>query len=245
MSNELVVRDPLTPQVWGMIQSMAPTLHKARLFGVASPEQAAAIMLKGHELGLSFGASFEFINVIQGKPTLSPRGALALIMQSPLCDGVTIDDQTDEQGNPTRCVVTMKRTNGLEYTVTFSMADAQRAGLVKDGGAWETYPANMLRWRAVGFCADVVFPDVLGGMKRADELGAELTEAGDVIEGTWAPAVTAEAETAPAVPELSDLLAQYGPEAIMKANDGKIPGTDAEIAAVAAKLEEGTDGQEG
>ena len=238
MSNELIIREPLTPQVWGMIQSMAPTLHKARLFGVASPEQAAAIMLKGFELGLSLSASFELIHVVQGKPTLSPRGALALIMQSPLCDGVAIDDQTDEQGNPTRCVVTMKRTNGLEYTASFSMDDAARAGLVKSGGAWETYPANMLRWRAVGFCADVVFPDVLGGMKRADEMGAAVTEEGDVIEVTWTPVET---ESAPSVPELTDLLAQYGAEAIMAANDGKIPGTDAEIAGVAAKLEADND----
>jgi hypothetical protein len=67
----------LTPQVWQMISQMAPVMWKSRLFGVVSQEAAAAIMLKGYELGLSVTASFEFIHVIQGKPGLSPRGALA------------------------------------------------------------------------------------------------------------------------------------------------------------------------
>jgi hypothetical protein len=42
----------------------------------------------------------------------------------------------------------------------------------------------MLRWRAIGFCADVVFPLLIGGMKRADELGAGITPA---AHGSRAP----------------------------------------------------------
>jgi len=235
MANELMVREPLTPAVWEMIMGMAPTMHGARLFGVANPAQAAAIMLKGFELGLSLSASFEFVQVIQGRPTLSPRGMLALIMQSPMCERVTIDDQVDDKGMPTRCVVTMKRKGGMEYSASFSMADAKRAGLIKGGGAWESYPANMLRWRAVGFCADVVFPDILGGMKRADELGAPITEDGDVIDGAWAETPEPEPLT------IDSLVAQYGAGAVMAANDGAIPSTDAELAAVAEMLE-GNDG---
>ena len=199
-------------------------------------------MLKGYELGLPLTASFELIQVVQGRPTLSPRGMLALILQAPVCEKLEIDDQADKAGNPTACTVTMKRSNGLEYTVTFSMADAQRAGLVKPGGAWESYPANMLRWRAVGFCADVVFPDVIGGMKRADELGAEISAEGDVIEADWLQvAEPAQVEPAPvqvaaAAPSLTELVHTYGPEAVMGANDGRIPGTETELAAVAAKL---------
>ena len=42
----------LTPSVWGMLKEIAPVMHVSRLFGVSSPEQATAIMLKGYELGL-------------------------------------------------------------------------------------------------------------------------------------------------------------------------------------------------
>ncbi len=241
MSTELTVHvdRSLTPSAWDMISAVAPAMHRSHLFGVASPEQAMAIMLTGYELGLTLTASFEFVKVIQGKPSLIPRGALALILQSSDLDNLKVEDVTDAKGNPELCRVTMRRKNGFEYTVTYSMADAQRAGLVKDDSGWTKYPANMLRWRAIGFCADVVFPDVIGGMKRADELGADLTPEGDVIEGTWASVAPATPTPTPepAVIDLNALVAQYGAEAVLAANEGKIPATGEELEAVLAALE--------
>lgn len=241
-SNALAVRQSLTPQTWEMIAAVGPAMHRSRLFGVSSPEMAMAIMLKGHELGMGLAASFEFVQVVEGKPALSPRGALAIIQSSPLCAGLKIEDIRDDQGKPQACRVWMKRTNGFEYTVEWTMAEAVASGVVKPGSGWDKYPANMLRWRAVGFCADVVFPDVIGGMKRVDELGADLTADGDVIEGSWKtvdaePVQPTQSAPAPA-PQvtLSGLTETYGAEAVMAANDGRIPGSDAELAAVAEKL---------
>ena len=91
-NNAIAIRPQLTPSVWQMIESVAPALHQSRLFGVTSPDQAKAIMLKGYELGLSLTASFEFVQVVMGKPAITPRGALAMILNSPLCAGVKIDD---------------------------------------------------------------------------------------------------------------------------------------------------------
>lgn len=246
MSEEKAIilhRPQLTPTVWEMIERVAPAIHQSRLFGVASKEQAMAIMLKGYELGLSLTASFEFIQVVEGKPAISPRGALALILNSRVCSGVKITEE------PGKCTVWMKRSNGFEYTVTWTIEDAKRAGVVKPGSGWEKYEANMLRWRAVGFCADVVFPDVIGGMKRTDELGADITPDGDTIDGSWRSAPTATEPTASeeqiSVPtieapkaaiSLDQLVARYGAEAIIAANDGRIPGTQAELDAVAEKL---------
>ena len=246
MSNELVVRKQhdLTPQTWEMILAMAPAMHVSRFFGVSSPEQAAAIMVKGYELGLGLAASFEFIAVIKNKPTLVPKGALALIQSSPRCSGIKIEDIKDDKGNPERCRVWMKRDSGFEYTAEFSMDDAKRAGLVKPGGGWESYPANMLRWRAIGFCADVVFPDLLGGLKRADELGAELTTDGDVIEGRWSevpqPMASSESTVEPQqTVTLDQLIEEHGAEAILAANNGTIPATTEDLVAVAGKLNGG------
>lgn len=171
----LQLRRETTPGIWEMIQSLAPTIYTSRLFKVSSADQAAAVMLKGHELGLSLMASFEFIHEIKGAVGLSPRGALALILQSPLLAGIKITDVPDG------CTVWMKRVNGFEYTASFTLEDAKRAGLLKDEGGWQKYPANMCRWRAIGFCADVVFPDVLAGMKTADQLGAQIDLVGNVI----------------------------------------------------------------
>lgn len=259
MTTAIVPYRELNRDIWTMIQSVAPSMKESRLFGVATDAQAIAIMAKGFELGLSLTASFEFIMVIEGKPALIPRGALALILNSPMLEKLDIKDEKDG------CTVTMKRKDGIEYTSRFTIEDAKKAGLVKDGSGWAKYPGNMARWRAIGFCADVVFPDVLGGLKRADELGADLTADGMVIEGSWtnggsqpAPALPSAdlplaanhskkstpdvlyvaPATAPADPMkmLNDLIAKHGAEAVVVANQGKIPSTLEEIGAVALKL---------
>jgi hypothetical protein len=148
-----------------------------------------------------------------------------------------IEDIKDSKGEPERCRVWMKRDNGFEYTVEFSMADAKRAGLIKPGGGWESYPANMLRWRAIGFCADVVFPDLIGGLKRADELGADLTSGGDVIEGSWSEVkMPAPAQLEQTGITLDVLIAQVGPEKVLEANGGLIPATADDVARVAQIL---------
>ena len=190
-------------------------------------------MLKGHELGLQLAASFEFVVVIQDKPSLIPRGALALILNSSEYAGMTIDDQRNDKGQPVACVVTMKRKNGFSYTVTYTMEDAKLADLVKPGSGWAKYPANMLRWRSIGYCADVVFPDVIGGLKRADELGADITPDGDVIQGTWS-----KVELKPQEPQitLNELIAKYGAQAILLINSNTIPSTPEQIKEVAEKL---------
>lgn len=247
-----VSKRELSQSTWEMIQAIAPVMKDSRLFGVATEAQAAAVMLKGHELGLSLTASFEFIHVIDNKPTLAPRGALALILGSPLCEGVTIVDEKDDKGAPTGCSVTMKRKGGMAYTARFTLEDAKRAGLIKAGSGWEKYPSLMYKWRAIGFAADVVFPDLLNGLKRADELGADLDANGEVIEGSWSnvgsqpapqapPAVTV---SQPSGLTINDLLKRYTAAQIMAANNGKIPATTEECEAV-AKMLDGEGGQDG
>ena len=243
----LAVRQQLNPTIWETITAVAPVMKDSRLFGVSTEAQAAAIMAKGYELGLTLTAAFEFIHVIENKPSLSPRGALALVLQSGQAEHIKIEDLKDANGQPFACRVSMKRRgSGFEYSIEFSMEDAKRAGLVKSGSGWEKYPASMLKWRAVGYCIDVVFSDVVGGMKRSDEFGANIDGGGNVIDATWAPVTSApSAPTGPVVlntpppveaqrsgPNLQDLVNRFGPERVMEANGGKIPATDDEVAAV-------------
>jgi hypothetical protein len=207
----------LTPDTWAMIKEVAPAMTASHLFGVSLPEQAMAIMLKGYELGLSLTASFEFIQVIQGKPALSPRGTLALIQQSPNFAGMKIQDIKDSSGNPQSCKVWMKRANGFEYTTEYTVNEAQQAGLIKPDSGWSKYPANMLRWRAIGYCADVVFPDVIGGMKRIDEMGADITPEGNVWQSPAVVEVKPQVKPQPVVkvatlnnnPQVIQVKAEY------------------------------------
>jgi hypothetical protein len=230
-TKSITTRKSLTPDVWNMINDLAPVMHASRLFGVASKEQAAAIMLKGYELGIPVTSAFEFIHVIQGKPSLNPRGAMALVQQSGKLADMKIDD-IDKDSKPYSCHVWMKRVNGMEYQCTVTMDDAKRAGLIKPDSGWQSWPANMLRARATGFVMDVLFADVLGGMKRADEYGADLDGEGEVVDAQW-NVTTPNGHN----PTLIELTEKYGAEAIMQANGGAIPANDEEVAVVAEKLE--------
>jgi len=229
----------LTPGVWRMIGEMAPVMYKAHLFGVTSPDQAAAIMLKGYELGLSTTASFEFVQVIQGKPALSPRGAMALLLSNPLVKDIQIVKLTDNK-TPDKsknkfvgylCIMT--RVSGFSYTSQFTLEDATRAGLDRPDSGWAKYPENMCLWRAVGFAADVVFPDITAGMttlmKAPEMYGVALSEAGDVIDAT--PVAV------PGKTQLEELINKYGAETILEKNGGLIPITTEEIETMKAKLE--------
>lgn len=230
----LAIHEPraLTPSTWQMIQAVAPAMHAARMFGVSSPDAAAAIMLKGYELGFSLTAAFDFIHIIQGKPELNPRGALALLHSSPLIERVEII-RIEEKGKYLGHACTITRKDGFTHTSRVTLDDAKRAGLIKPGSAWESWPENMCMWRAVGFAADVAAPDVTMGstnlMKAPERFGVGLDQAGDVIVDPPANGHNK--------PTLADLTERYGAEAVMQANGGNIPGTDEEVAAVAQKLE--------
>jgi hypothetical protein len=122
------------------------------------------------------------------------------------------------------------------------MDDANRAGLVKANSGWTKYPENMCLWRAVGFAADVAAPDIIGGMKTADQYGAAISDQGDVIPGEWGELTDTAAldagpdESAQAAMLAQSLIAEYGAEAVLAANGGQIPATLEEIDAVRYRL---------
>jgi hypothetical protein len=239
----VIEKHEITPSIWNVIKDMAPMMFRSRLFGVSSEDQAAAILLKGYECGFGFANSFDLIQVIQGKPGVSPRGALALIMQSPHIKEVKIERIVDSEGEYMGHSCTMTRDNKMTYTAQFTLEDAKRACLVKDDSGWKKYPENMCLWRAVGFCADVVAPDITSGMtnlmKMPEAYGVALTEGGDIIDVQPKPEQPVNTVFAPSRTELTlnDLVAKYGPEKIMEVNNGMIPASQSEVNAVAQLLE--------
>lgn len=235
-----LVKHELTPTIWSMIQEVAPFAKDSRLFGVATAPQAIMVMAKGHELGLPLTTSFEYIHIIQDRPTLSPRGALALIMQSGQCESIKIEEQNDDKGNPLACKVTMKRKGGIEYTTVFSMQDAARADLIKPNSGWVKYPGSMLRWRSIGYCADVVFPDIIGGMKRSDEFDAAISPEGEVIATTWTVQPPQSSSPKPdnsMIPaKMQQLMEAFGASTVLAACGNKMPTTEAEVLDLTARL---------
>lgn len=150
----------VTAEALSLIMNMAEAVHLSRYIkGCGSKEQAFFLMLKCWELGFPLSSAADYFDVIEGKPTLKPKGMLAIIHRNRFVF-LTIRESTDQ-----RCTMHMHRADtGFEYQITLTIQDAKRAGWVKPNGAWEKIPANMLRWRTLGFLAQLVIPDLLAGM---------------------------------------------------------------------------------
>lgn len=247
MTNALTIRNDLTPAVWQMIEAIAPTMHQARLFGVSSPAAAAAIMLKGAELGFQPAASLEFIRTVEGRPTLSPRGMLALLHNAKhVIAEVKITQLADAKGAHSGHECTIRRVDGFEYTARFTLEDAKRAGLIKPNSNWEKYPERMTLWRAVDFCADVAAPDVTNGINTAAKfdggpIDGEWFDTSDVSTTDVAAGVIdiiqadGPDETAAAALAAQALIEEYGAEAVLGVL-GIIPTTLEEVDAIRYKL---------
>lgn len=234
--------------VWQMINTVAQDVYTSRLFPVSSPQQAAAIMLKGYEIGLGLMASFEFVQVVKGHVGLSPKGALALLHNSPKIENIKLTRLTDEKNRFVGYECFMKRAdNGFSHTERWTLDDAVIAGLMKPDSNWEKYPENMCKWRSIGFTADIVAPDVTAGMVdfmiRPEQFGVRIDDDGNIIEGRNVEIVSnvvvessaKHVEDLPSV-TLEQLLDQYSAEQILQANGGMIPGTSQELEQVANQL---------
>lgn len=150
---------------WNIMREQADILIKSGFLPttVRTPEQAIAIMMMSEAIGVMPIIGLQSINVIQGKPTVSPQLMLALINRSGQLEDLQILD--DGLG----CSVVMKRVGRSAYTAHFDMDDAKKMGLAgKDN--WNKQPATMRQWRAVSAACRVVFPDIIMGMYLTEEL---------------------------------------------------------------------------
>lgn len=132
------------------------------------PESCMLAIQHGSEVGLSPMQSLQSIAVINGRPTIWGDAALALVQASPVCEYVYETTEGDGDNMVATC---QAKRRGYERptTVTFSVADAKRAGLHGKSGPWAQYPKRMLQLRARGFALRDAFPDVLKGLVTAEE----------------------------------------------------------------------------
>ena len=152
-----------------------------------TPEQVLATMLTAHELNIPPMMALRTIDIIQNQPTLSPELMLALIRRSGELEDMHIKD------DGRTCYVTMKRKGEQVHTESFGMDNADRMMTTEyrnnqrvtiklsEKHNWRSMPETMRKWRAVGACAKIVFPDVLGGMYLREEI-QDAEDALDAVE---------------------------------------------------------------
>lgn len=160
----------IQPNEYEVLRHQADSLVKTGFLpsAIKTPEQALAIILTGRELGIPAMAALNTINVIQGKPTVSPQLMLALIERSRELENIAIEIGNDS------VKVTMKRIGRTAHTEVFGKTEAQAMNLFgKDN--YKKQPLVMYKWRAVAACARTVFPDVILGLYTPEEMGAEVS----------------------------------------------------------------------
>lgn len=166
----LMHRPSFAPQTFAEAMEFSKQISQSALVPSGyqgKPANCLVAIQWGMELGLQPLQALQSISVINGKPTIYGDALLAIVRADPRCVGVheTVDDDV------ATCTVKRKHADGSveEVTRTFSMAQAQRAGLANKSGPWKQYPERMLQHRARGNALRDSFPDVLNGMITAEE----------------------------------------------------------------------------
>ncbi len=165
--NELSAGVSLTPRNLTEAMNFADVMSKSSIVPKdfqGNPGNILVAVQWGMELGLQPLQAMQNIAVINGRPALWGDAVIALVRSSSLCEYVR-EDLTDGVAT---CRV--KRRGEEEQVRTFSMQDAQRAGLAGKSGPWSQYPSRMLQMRARSWALRDVFPDVLRGMPVAEEV---------------------------------------------------------------------------
>ena len=135
--------------------------------GATTPEAlgmgAALRLYYTRELGLPPFAASE-LSIIRGRLVVSAKLLRALALRAGY--RVVRDESTPDAVTASVVEAESGRVIGSS---TFTMDDARRAGLVKERGGWQTYPARMLWARAAKYAIDDHLPDVALGMLTAEE----------------------------------------------------------------------------
>lgn len=160
------------------------------------PDEIAACMLYGSELGLAPMTALRTVDVIQGRPTLSANAMRGLAMK----DGIRFRlDETTE----TRCVMSAARPGQAWTTVAWTIDQAKRLGLTSKDN-WKNQPGTMLIARATSQLCRLVAANVLIGATYSTEEIRDLApleppKEKPNLKAVSAPPAYAEPELVPAV----------------------------------------------
>ena len=160
MSTDIALSDQMKKAEVMAASSLLPESYRKQ------PANLLWAMEMADALDVSLAQAITGISVIQGKPTMSAEMMRALVLRAG--HRFTVTDMSDQA-----VIVTVARKEWPDdvQQFTFSMADAQHAGLAKSA-TYQKHPKAMLLARATSMACRAVFPDVVSGMGYTpDEIG--------------------------------------------------------------------------
>ncbi len=194
MSNDKALA--IIPRTVDEVTDLADRFSKSALIPVDLRNKVADVfvtLLAGQELGLAPMASLRSIHVVKGRAILSADAMVGLVLASGLCEYLRAVSKTT-----TAVTYETKRKGSEPVTLTWTIEDAQRAGLA-GGDNWRKYPRAMLSARCKAELARDVYPDVLAGVY-------EESEAVEIDGSIPAVAVVTERTVSRAAPVVPDVI---------------------------------------
>lgn len=151
---------------------------------VDNPKKVAAVILAGYEVGLAPTQALGSIMLTNGRLSIYGDGAMALVRASGLLE--SIEEWVDGEGDDRTGHCKLKRRGEPERHYTFSIREANKAGLIeraKGKGPWATFPDRMLIMRPRGFGFRDIFADVLRGLVLYEE-AQDMGPAAEPVQAT-------------------------------------------------------------
>lgn len=175
MSNELALgkNSMLSPTNFEHYFRIANMMSKSQMVPKAyqdKPQDVLIAMEMGASLGLGPLQAIQNIAVINGKPCLYGDGILAVCSGRPDFENITENKILDDKGKTIGyiCIVNRKGRSPVEQS--FTLEQANHAGLLTKNPVWKTYPERMLQMRARAFALRDCFADALMGIGIAEEI---------------------------------------------------------------------------
>ena len=196
MSEVTIYQESAIIKSYSDVESVAKAMVASGFFTDATKvSQAIVKIMAGNEIGVGPFGSMNGIHIIQGKPAFG-----ANIMASKVKASGRYNYRVTEMTDANCTIEFMEHFNGAWQTVgvsSFSRDDAKKAGTKN----LDKFPRNMLFARAMSNGVRWYCPDVMNGstVYTPEELGAEVDQDGNVIDGVVTPVKTARPE-----PEIID-----------------------------------------
>lgn len=140
--------------------------------------KTAAAILTGRELGLPPMAALSSIHMVKGRPGISAEMMRGLVTQRghQIRFGKVSSQQVTVSGRRRED----RGDEGAWTEVTWTMQDAEQAGLLRSQPNYKLYPRQMLTARATTELCRLLFADVIHGLRSVEELEA-LSVDGEVV----------------------------------------------------------------
>jgi len=201
MSTDLELYAQATlPERWNYAQAMASAgglvPEGLRTGGQADPGKMFFTFETGSMLGIHPVAAIQGVNIIEGKPTLSPALMSAVIRRAGHIIRVTVTGQLADLSLTATAELIRKDDPDFTFRSVWTIEKAQRAGLLQviegrisakvgrnqSPGVWEKYTEAMLKARALSeVCREGGTDALMGVAYVPEELGAEVNEAGELV----------------------------------------------------------------